>query len=323
MTSQRLPWDDIEIPKSDLNRLLAAPNMVSPASWAVDRQGRRLFVIELLGDHSERYERDAVTVHGLEIGLHTSERPDYQQLILALESDQYADLFAVLCRSLVEELVKARTAASSVDITLSHLRRWKAFLANRYARILTNEEIRGLMAELWFLTALATTPLGPILAVNAWYGPDKVHQDFIFGKQAVEVKSLVSSDPRTVRISSENQLETTEQRLFVVVVLLAEEREDEGRSLNQMVDDTMSIVAGTDAQSLFEQKLAQIGYLPLPLYNNHVFGIAGTNAYEVKNGFPRIVRSGLPAGVVRVIYQIQMEQMESFKCDLNEALGVC
>lgn len=322
MTNQHLPWDNISVPSFDLNRMLAAPNMVCPASWAVDREGHRLFVIELAGDHRERYERDAVSVHGLKIDLRTGEQPGHQQLLLRLESEQNADLFAVLCRSLLEELTGARSAPSSLEITLNHLRRWKAFFANRNARILSNEEIRGLFAELWFFIELAGTALGPDQAALAWRGPDRVQQDFIFSGQAVEIKSLVSEDPRTVRISSENQLESGEPELFLVVVLLDEVKKDEGRSLNAIVSEALAVANGADAQFHLESKLAQFGYIPLSEYDRLILNVVGTMTYEVEESFPRIVRADLRDGVVRVTYQIQLEHLEPFKCELALALGV-
>jgi len=274
-----------------------------------------------MGDHRERYERDVVTVHGLKIDLRTSEQPGHQQLIFSLESEQNADLFAVLCQSLLAELLGAKSAGASLDIALNHLRRWKAFLANRHARLLTNEEIRGLFAELWFFIELTKTKLGSDAAVDAWHGPDKVQQDFIFGGSAVEVKSLVSVDPRTVRISSENQLESGEPRLYLVVVLLTETKTESGRSLNGIVNEAVALVAGSDAQFQLESKLAQFGYVPLAEYERPVFEVTATTAYEVTGDFPRIARSSLPAGVVRVAYQIQLEHLMPFECDMSAALG--
>jgi hypothetical protein len=134
-TTKRLPWDDIDVPSVDLNRLLAQPNMAAPASWAVDRQGRRMFVIELSGDYRERYERSLVTVHGLEIDLRRADVDGQQLLVMTLESDENADIFAALCQSLLSELVDAKTSATALDGALNHLRRWKAFLSNRNARV--------------------------------------------------------------------------------------------------------------------------------------------------------------------------------------------
>lgn len=317
--TKRLPWDDIEIPSTDLNRLLAAPNMAAPASWAVDRQGRRLFVIELSGDHREMYERNMVTVRELEIDLRRADAGNHQLLVMTLESEQYADLFAALCHSLLSELADARTSSSSLEVALSHLRRWKVFMSNRNARLLSAEEIRGLFAELWFLQELSKTSVGPSGAVYAWHGPERVQHDFIFAGHAVEVKSLVAADPRSVRISSENQLESSEPELFLVVALLAETREESGRSLNMIADLVKSLVMGTEAGFQLESKLAEFGHLPLEEYDQPLFHLNGALAYKVTDGFPRIVRSELPVGVVRVSYQIQLEHLQPFACELATA----
>ncbi len=318
--SQPLPWDDIPVPTGEINRRLASPNMRTPASWAVDHKGRRLFVVELTGNHWNKYQQSVVSVYGVEIDLRTSEH-DTQLLVLALESEQNADLFHVLCTSLLAELVDAKSSASALETVLNHLRRWKAFLSGRNARLLSLEEIRGLFAELWFLLELTRTPLGVKEAVAAWHGPERIQQDFIFIDQAVEIKSLVATDPRTVRISSENQLDSTQAHLFMVIVLVNESREESGRSLNQVVAEAQSAIAGSDAAFEFESKLAEFGYIPLRQYDHPLLEMVGTQSYEVDEGFPRITRSQLPDGVIRVKYQIELEHMEPFRCEFDTTLG--
>lgn len=318
--SQPLPWDDIPIPTGEINRRMAAPDMRAPASWAVDHKGRRLFVVELTGDHWSKYQQSVVSVYGLEIDLRTSEHGT-QLLVLALESEQNVDLFHVLCNSLLAELVDAKSSASALETALNHLRRWKAFLSGRNARLLSLEEIRGLFAELWFLLELTRTPLGTNGAVAAWHGPERIQQDFIFADQAVEIKSLVATDPRTVRVSSENQLDSGQSRLFMVIVLVKESQEAPGRSLNQIVAEAQSELAGSDAAFEFESKLAEFGYIPLKQYDHPLLEMVGTQSYLVQEGFPRITRSQLSDGVVRVKYQIELEHMEPFRCEFEATLG--
>ncbi len=319
--SQHLPWDDIPVPAGEINRRLAASEMRAPASWAVDYKGRRLFVVELAGDHWSKYKQGVVTVHGLDIDLRATEN-GYQMLVLTLESEQNVDLFHVLCNSMLSELMEARSAAAALDIALNHIRRWKAFLSGRNARILSPEEVRGLFAELWFLLELIPTALGTDGAVNAWHGPEKIQQDFIFADQAVEVKSLVATDPRTVRVSSENQLETTQSRLYLVIVLVKEAAEESGRSLNQIVAEAQSRIGGTDAGFEFESKLAEFGYVPLKNYDYPQLEVVGTLSYVAEEPFPRITRSQLCPGVIRVKYQIELEYLDPFKCDFEKAIGI-
>lgn len=318
--SQHLPWDDIPVPTDEINRRLAATDMRAPASWAVDHKGRRLFVIELAGDHWNRYHRSAVKVRGLDIDLRSSDGEN-QLLVLTLESEQNTDLFHVLCKSLLAELVEAKSSASALEIALNHLRRWKAFLSGRQARLLSLEEIRGLFAEIWFLLELMGTKIGSKEAVAAWYGPERIQQDFIFKDQAVEVKSLVATDPRTVRVSSENQLDSAQSNLYLLIVLVKEAQEETGRSLNQIVAEAQSLIAGTEVAFEFETKLAEFGYIPLREYDHPLLDVVGNRSFKVEDGFPRITRSHLPNGVIRVKYQVELEHLEPFKCDYELLLG--
>lgn len=320
MTSQPLPWDSIPVPTCDINRRLAAPSMCAPASWAVDHQGRRLFVVELQGDHWDKYRQSAVSVHGVEIDLRALEN-DTQLLVLALESELNADIFHALCNSLLEELVSARSSASALDIVLNQLKRWKAFLSGRNARILSPEEVRGLFAELWFLLELINSTMDAKEAINAWRGPERIQQDFIFREQAVEVKTLAPSDPRTVRISSENQLDSAQPYLYLAIVLLRESKDEAGRSLNDIVHEVQAKAIGSGAAFELESKLAAIGYVPLKQYDAPQLEVVGTLTYLVREGFPRITRSDLPNGVLRVNYQIALEHVEPFRCDFEAVLG--
>lgn len=318
--SQALPWDDIPVPNTGINRRLAAASMLVPASWAVDVRGRRLFILELEGDHSARYLRNALRVTGLNIDLRVHS-PRFQMLVLTLESEQNVDLFYKLCDSLLSELASVATPASALEKTLSHLRRWKAFLSGNLARLLSSEEARGLFAEIWFLLQLTESKADIATAVSSWKGPDRLQQDFIFGDQAVEVKSLVATDPRTVRISSEDQLDSVQTRLYLLLLLLKESQDQGSRSLNQIVAEAHSLLAKSDASFEFDSKLAAYGYVPLREYDHPSLIVVGEQSYTVRDSFPRIIRQQLPNGVFRVRYQIQIEHLEPFRCGFEEVIG--
>src|SRR3546814_15120322 len=86
---------------------------------------------------------------------------------------------------------------------------------------LSIEEVRGLFAEIVFLTELIDRQMSSSDAVEAWLGPERSHQDFIFGNTAVEVKSLSGAERSSVRISSEDQLESLNDALFLRVYRLS------------------------------------------------------------------------------------------------------
>jgi len=56
-------------------------------------------------------------------------------------------------------------------------------------------------------------------------------------------------------------------------------------------------------------------------YDKPKFLVAAQHAYRVIDGFPRLVRSGLPDGIVRLGYEIELEKIAAFECDPNMVWG--
>src|SRR5690606_8138687 len=182
--------EKIAEPRSDYNVRRVADATEIPCYWGKDVTGRSLFIIELEGGHTSQYRRDVTRLNGISVDLRDGENESQQRLVLALERNVDSDLFLGLCETLISSLASVTDSAVALSVTLQHLKRWKAFLAGKKARLLTNEEIRGLFAELYLLRQLYLRRLTHEEAVAAWCGVEDSHQDFIFGNIAIEVKSL-------------------------------------------------------------------------------------------------------------------------------------
>jgi hypothetical protein len=323
MMSRAVPWDEIATPEADYNVRLVPGARDIPCFWGKDTEGRNLFVVELRGHHEQQFSKDGLVLHGMSLDLRQGEEPGKERLVLTLEKLLDADLFLGLCETLVASLAPVSDSATAVSVTLNHLKRWKAFLAGRNARLLTPEEIRGLYAELLFLRLLRQRVLTDKAVVDAWSGPERVQQDFVFSDRAAEVKSVSGKDRSTVRISSEDQLETVAPHLFLVIYHLTDTAGDPpGESLNALVNLVEGELQDADASEDFQRKLAAFGYAPLPNYDTPTFVSSSSQAYRVTEAFPRLVRSSLPAGIARVSYQIELEAINPYKCALDDALGV-
>lgn len=322
MTSRNLPWDDIKIPESDYNVRLIPHAGTIPAYWGRDTSGNCLFLIALDGDHEKLFIEGWTAVHGIEVDLQADPVTGKQNLVLTLERQIDGDLFCSLCESLVESLRPVDRSDAALNVALTHIKRWKAFLAGRNARLLSAEEVRGLFAELTVLRRLYDKRLSPPEAVAAWTGADRVQQDFVFSGCAVEVKSISGTDRNTVRISSEDQLDTVQDQLFLLTLKLRDAHDADGaRSLNDLVGLLEGEIVDPDAADELSRKLAAYGYAPLSEYDKPRFIVAATEAYMVREGFPRLIRSQLPVGVTGVRYQIELEHMAPFRCTLEEVLG--
>lgn len=316
--SRDAPWDDIKEPRADYNTRRVAITEGIPLYWGKDIRGQCLLIIELQGDHSTQFRRDTVSLHGIDVDLRNGEGTQQQRLVLTLERHVDRDLFSSLCEALVASLAPVTDSAVALATALAHLKRWKAFLAGRKARVLSGEEVRGLFAELHVLRKLYQSALTQEAAVDAWCGPDDSHQDFIFGNTAVEVKSLSGRERNVVRISSEDQLEGLSDNLFLLIVRLSDMPESElAQSLNGMVRNVEQELTQADAIEQFSAKLADCGYAPLTDYDVPCFLVNGTQSYRVGAKFPRLIRSQLSQGLSRVSYDIRLEAMTPFECDNN------
>ena len=315
MMSRSLPWEQITTPISDYNVRLTSRDMTVSTYWGKNALGQCLTIVELTGDHSAEFMLDPVIIHGISVDLRAGESAGTQRLVLTLQQQINADLFLSLCEALIVALLPVTDSAVAMSVSMAHLRRWKAFLSGKRTGILSAEEVRGLFAELQFLRDLYQSRLPHLEAISAWCGADRVQQDFIFRDNAVEVKSLSGKERSAVRISSEDQLETLSSRLFLEIYRLTDLPDTPtALSLNKLV----SLIERelTDAQALesFMSKLAAAGYAPLPEYDKPRFAVSETRTFAVTDGFPRLVRSELPTGIVRLSYDLELESIERFGC---------
>ena len=314
------PWDDVAVPGVDFNVRQVPGETAVPCFWGRNTAGACLFIVELQGDHTDQFRKNVVTVHGIDVDLRGSE-PGQQRLVLTLEEQVDRDLFEGLCRTLASALERATDSASSLAVALAHIRRWKTFLSGR-SQHLSAEEVRGLFAELTFLLELIERHASTTAAVEAWLGPERSHQDFIFGNTAVEIKSLSGTERSTVRISSEDQLESLNDELFLRIYRLSSLPDvTRAQSLNEIVAAVQTRLAEAEAVEAFDRKLVAHGYAPLPDYDGPRFVVSDVHSYCVSDRFPRLMRSQLPTGIGRVAYDIRLETITPYECDDAAVFG--
>lgn len=316
------PWDEVPTPTADFTVVRVSDTHGIPIYWGRDTASQCLLILVLTGDFTDQLRRDAIRVNGIEVDIRQGEALGQQRLVLTLARHVDSDLFQGLCETLIDSLREVGDSATAFAVTLAHLKRWKAFLAGRNARLLTPEEVRGLIAELHTLRRLYADTLSQADAVEAWCGPDDAHQDFIFGNRAIEVKALSGRERNAVRISSEDQLEALVDNLFLLTLRLIDSVDGaSSRSLNELIADIESELSDADAIEGFAIKVSGMGYAPLKEYDFPRFSLSGLQGYRVTEGFPRLIRSELPGGVMKVAYDIKLEAIVQFACDENALFG--
>ena len=173
----------------------------------------------------------------------------------------------------------------------------------------------GLFAELKVLQDWLIAKLGAELAVRAWTGPKAAPQDFQAEGCAIEVKATRSSLPQTVKISSERQLETRNLNRLFLVRFSVDEKPAQGVTLPWAVAELRQELAATPLALLeFNNLLTRVGYQDHhePHYQSEEYAVRERFAYEVVDGFPRIIESQLPPGLGKVSYEVDAGSCEPY-----------
>ncbi|MGX9365603.1 PD-(D/E)XK motif protein [Desulfoplanes sp. PS50] len=317
--SKYTPWDDIQTPKSDYNVRHIPNSYPIEAFWGKNSAGKCLFILELDGDHSDYFRANTTSIKGLSIDLRQDREENKQRLVITLEQRVDADLFQSLCSTLVSSLEPVSASAEALVIALTHIKRWKVFFAGQRRNLLTAEEVRGLFAELHFLRLLYQGRFTQDSAMEAWCGPAGSHQDFIYENTAVEIKSLSGHERNSVRISSEDQLETQCDSLFLVTFKLVSSTSN-GQSLNDLIKLIYDELSESSAIETFSLKLIAAGYVELQEYNSPSLQVVEIQPYQLTEEFPRLIRSSLPNGIIRVSYEIKLESITAFKSEIGRVI---
>jgi len=319
MSNERNPWQDISRPISGIHVRKHDDHKSGDIFWAKDSDNTKMLIISLDGDQRDIYNESYIHIKGIKSDLRPYEETGNQCLVLFLESAINSDIFYDFCCTLTGAVKMAENSDGVVFATFQHIRRWKNFLSGG-RNLLTPQQIRGLTGELLFLRQIMQAGYNAGKSLASWIGPDGGNQDFVIGDAAVEIKTLFGRERGKVRISSEEQLETIQSKLFLKIFRLIEVDKDTASfSLNSLILDLRSKMLLADDEDVFDMKLNSLSYAPLPFYNAPHFKCPEQLIFLVTDDFPRLVRSSLPTGVSNVMYDISIETIKSFACD-NEIL---
>jgi hypothetical protein len=243
-------------------------------------------------------------------------------LALTRKDSGSIDLYA----SMVSDVIMAmdHEGASGEDrllrVFLGRVRAWQEFMRKGRQALNPEAEI-GLIGELSFLDAILKAGFPSLHAVEAWMGPFDGIQDFEIGTGAVEVKATASSSGFPVKIGSIEQLDDSIRKpLFIAGVKLIQR--ESGLNLPDFVEIVRERMKNdAEAARLLAERLLAAGYHDS--YGDRYprrFSLDGWRILEVTENFPRIVSGNVPIGIRRVIYEIDLDRVQTINVDVTGAL---
>lgn len=239
-----------------------------------------------------------------------------RSVVLILKDGEQRELFRSLCLDIVSAAEVASDSAEAVQRMVRRTMRWHHLLRGGRSDLLSTEEQRGLVGELWFLRHLIDV-IGSFAAIEAWKGPAGGAKDFEIDRCLVEVKARRGAAKPYVQISSEDQLSDVEGcRLFLAVAAVDAAIKPQGQSLNDLVLELERNFSGAEpeAHHLWELAVAEAGFDFEHDYSDRRWTVGKALMFEVMEGFPRIVPPLCP-GVSRVRYSIALEACAPFAID--------
>ena len=248
-------------------------------------------------------------------------REEAHQLQLYLVDHEHKAVFLTFCEDLVTALEKISDAEIRVREIEECIARWSRFFEKSGPSGLTFAAQRGLFAELKWIQNMISTGIDIVETVSSWKGCERAYHDFDLNGDIVEVKSTMSKEPRSVRISNERQLDGRGLRSLHLFVLTLHSMEGGGVTLPnqvQMLRDALSPSA--TVLSKFERCLVSMGYLEKHAiqYDSH-YTVKKQELFEVTESFPRII--DVPSGVGHLRYSVTVSACQQHEVQLPAYLA--
>ncbi len=219
--------------------------------------------------------------------------------------NDFTENVIIICNEILNSIEKGEVSS---DATRRVLQKWEYFLSKPRTSKLSDEGIIGLYGELLTIEWFLNKGKDELTLIEKWLGPLKNPRDFEFKDFWVEVKTTKRKD-NLVEIHGIEQLETRDLiELYLWVNIL--EKDNNSRSLVELINDIDTRLQSAIAAMLFRDKLHQAGYHANDacLYNNERFKCDKISVFIVNADFPKITKEmlNLPTRVVSLSYGLNL-----------------
>ncbi len=231
-----------------------------------------------------------------------------------LEAPAKAVFFA-LCDDLVGVL-EANTdieEAESISILKNRFQAWRSmFSQNRQS--LSEEQLVGLLGELYFLHVFMVPRFGAEKAIYSWGGADGLSKDFSVDNLWFEVKTI-SISSSSVKINSLAQLTSD---FFGELDVIRYEKmsglyDDPFCMVSKLFRLIMNDITDNDVRALFLSKIVSCGFDIAGEEASVRFRIDSLSRYLVDDSFPRITESDVPhPEIEEVTYTLNLNALDPY-----------
>ena len=235
-------------------------------------------------------------------------------LTLTLTNKELKNTFIEFVQSLIKEISKCKDHQIAQDKFVQHIRNFYFLFEKKENPKLTNQQIRGLFAELTFLEKLISEK-NPEDPLEHWKGPLNGLHDFEIGNTLFEVKS--HSGTKIVRILNEDQLSPyNNDELYLVSYPTIES--NNGISLNEKINQVKSLLKNKTLIEKFYRHLNQVGYYQThsKYYEKLLLITERPSYFKITNDFPTAKLNDLGNEMFNISYQLDLNKCDNWKSDI-------
>lgn len=273
------------------------------------------FVLLALGIHSRPPN---IATESSSLDYFRQQRQDNSWLmVLRLRQNGLETVFGKLCQDLIDAAAGVPDEKGLVSLFRERLNLWKKLFQHGASGFLQPHEIKGLLAEMLVLESLILDGARNVNeTVTSWTGPLGADQDFVYSDRTIEVKAL-GPGTDSISISSLEQLDcAVPMHLVVLRMRQAATGEPNSVGLNSLVARIEGMIATyPEALNIFRERLLEARYVEHEYYDTVLFEAVSTHSYLVAEQFPRLVRDGVPTGIVNASYAIDIEAIAEYSSD--------
>lgn len=243
---------------------------------------------------------------------------------LSLVNDDYKDMFLLFCGDIIDSSRAIKNKEKAAKFVVERYKEWKEIFANSRNGLLTPEQIKGLLGEMYILDQELVGKYGSEKSALSWTGPREFHQDFIIDDTWYEVKTI-SSGKDEVKISSVEQLDCkNDGKLIVVYADKTSRTNDNAINLNMVYMRLLAQLTNDDVKAEFCSMLLKYGYYPRPEYEDidYIFEVKGVRHYLVSQSFPCFRRKNIPIDITKVDYCLSLAGLQAFREEDESGNGI-
>lgn len=311
------PWKEIKQPVKDVSARRIDHNHPLDLYWAKNHFGNYMFIYEFIdSDLSKKLKFPNLT--GIKIILiQNNSMSNKNRILLILNEQSNWEIFFTLCNDLVSVTKNLLNEPTSLKVIVRRLSRWQEFLKRHKEGILSEEKIKGLIGELFFLQNHIAPNFGIEQAITFWQGPKGAPQDYNINDMAIEVKCQNGSSNPKVKINSFEQLSPQLPNMYLYVITLGKSHEENKESINlpKIINEITNELLKNNSEEIekFNDLIFMSGYADSKAYLDYSYIFVSDCIYKVKDNFPRIKAKNVMTGISNVTYYIDISACEPFE----------